>query len=115
MKTGILLLMGMTLLLVVGCNSGPSRDSASNQIGNMSDTSKTNVIVYRVFPSDNTWNKEMSQRPQQQDSSDYVTNIFTEQFRYMFFGFASCREQGIPDLVVSGRQANAQITLVAHR
>ena len=81
----------------------------------MSAASTAHVAVYQIFHPIKTWSKDDTAYPQQQDPSEYVTDIFFGKFRHLSPDFEKGSGHDNLSPIAGSRQIGSQIVLVADR
>src|SRR5947209_19925212 len=89
--------------ILLGVRSSESRQANVSQVA-----VSTNLAGFRVFPSDNPWNRDVSMEPVDPDSERIIARIGLDKPLHPDFGPSP--ESGIPYIVVSGSQAKVPVT-----
>jgi len=107
----VLALMFLTSLSA-GCSSGGASGSASqnsNSSGNHSTNGGGNLASCAIFPSDNPWNRDISQDPVDPNSASYITHMNGGSTN-LHPDFGSNPAYGIPYTTVKGDQSKVPVS-----
>src|SRR5689334_10643135 len=98
-----------TLLLVAGCSSGNGGDSPGpGGGGNPPGNGGGSISSCQIFPSDNPWNRDVSQDPVDPNSADYLATMNAGS-RFLHPDFGSNPDYGLPYTTVGGNQARVPV------
>ncbi len=109
MKTSLFICVWFAALLF-SCKKKRTIDHSSEPLGSNCSATKTNAEAIRVFPSDNSWNQDISAAPVHPNSAQIIAPFAGNPIKADFgSGLWNGAPIGIPYVVVCGNQAKVPV------